>query len=52
MSKSQPSIGKKIILEVPNNRSKAQLESKGGAIPPTKVSVQMPPVKKPKDYRA
>ena len=49
MSKSQPNTGKKIILEVPNSGSKVHLESKGGAIPPTKVSVQMPPVKKPKE---
>ena len=38
----------KIIVEVPNRGNKVQLESKGGAIPPTKVSVVMPPVKAPK----
>ena len=41
---------KKIIVEITKTKSGAtvQLESKGGAIPPTKVNVVMPPVKAPK----
>jgi hypothetical protein len=50
MSKKEET-NKKLIIEVPNKQggSEVQLESKGGAIPPTKVSVVMPPVKKPKE---
>lgn len=50
MTKNNQSSEKKVILEFPANKGDANalLESKGGAIPPTKVNVVMPPVIQPK----
>ena len=50
MSKNNQSNEKKIIIEITPQKSGAtiNLETKGGAIPPTKVNVVMPPVTPPK----